>query len=178
MTMGNTESYGVGRDRSNFPPTLSALNPVYTVIMTQYYLWIKAFHLISVICWMAAMLYLPRLFIYHTAAKPGGELSETLKVMERRLARYIMTPAMISSFVLGLLLLHILGMNFVWQPSFLGKILLVLGLSGVHGFLIRSQKKFAKDENTTSQIVFRVINEIITILMVLIIILIIVKPFN
>ena len=146
--------------------------------MTQYYLWIKAFHIISIICWMAAMLYLPRLFIYHCAAKPGSEMSETFKVMERRLARYIMTPAMLSTYIFGLGLLHIVGSQTCLQPSFLGKMAMVLGLTGVHGFLIGSQKKFAKDENTTSQMVFRVVNEIITVLMVTIIILIIVKPFN
>jgi protoporphyrinogen IX oxidase len=146
--------------------------------MTQYYLWIKAFHIISVICWMAAMLYLPRLFIYHTQAKPGSEMSETFKVMERRLARYIMTPAMLSTYIFGLALIHIVGSPTWLQPSFLGKMAMVMGLTGVHGFLIRSQKKFAKDENTTSQTVFRVVNEIITVFMVTIIILIIVKPFN
>ena len=150
----------------------------YTYSMTQYYLWIKAFHIIGVICWMAAMLYLPRLFIYHTQAKSGSEMSETFKVMERRLARYIMTPAMLSTYIFGLALLHIVGSSTWLQPSFLGKMAMVLGLTGVHGFLIRSQKKFAKDENTTSQMVFRVVNEIITVLMVTIIVLIIVKPFN
>lgn len=124
------------------------------------------------------MLYLPRLFIYHTQAKRGSEMSETFKVMERRLARYIMTPAMLSTYILGLALLHIVGSSTWLQPSFLGKMAMVLGLTGVHGFLIRSQKKFAKDENTTSQMVFRVVNEIITVLMVTIIVLIIVKPFN
>lgn len=146
--------------------------------MTQYYLWIKAFHIISVICWMAAMLYLPRLFVYHTKAAPGSELSETFKVMERRLARYIMTPAMLATYIFGLVLLHIMGSQTWLQTTFLTKFSLVLGLTGIHGFLIRSQKKFAKDENTTSQTVFRVVNEIITIVMVSIIVLIIVKPFN
>jgi putative membrane protein len=146
--------------------------------MTQYYLWIKAFHIISVICWMAAMLYLPRLFIYHTQAKRGSEMSETFKVMERRLARYIMTPAMLSTYIFGLALLHIVGSPTWLQPSFLGKMAMVLGLTGVHGFLVGAQKKFAKDENTTSQTAFRVVNEVITVLMVTIIILIIVKPFN
>ena len=105
-------------------------------------------------------------------------MSETFKVMERRLARYIMTPAMLSTYIFGLALLHIVGSSTWLQPSFLGKMAMVLGLTGVHGFLIRSQKKFAKDENTTSQMVFRVVNEIITVLMVTIIVLIIVKPFN
>ena len=146
--------------------------------MTQYYLWIKSFHIISVICWLAAMLYLPRLFIYHTKAAPGSELSETLKIMERRLARYIMTPAMILSYIFGLMLLDILGPSTYLQPSFVIKLLLVLGMSGLHSYFVAVQKKFAKDENTTSQKVFRVINELVTVLMIAIVILIIVKPFN
>jgi putative membrane protein len=139
------------------------------------YVWLKAFHIIAVISWMAGMLYLPRLFVYHTAAEPGSVQSETFKVMERRLLRGIINPAMIATWILGLLLAWEGG----WykSPWLHAKILLVLAMSGVHGMLARYVKDFAADRNTKSQKFYRIINEVPTLLMILIVILVVVKPF-
>ena len=139
------------------------------------YLWIKAFHIIAVIAWMAGMLYLPRLFVYHTMAERGSVQSETFKVMERRLLRGIINPAMIATWILGLLLAWEGG----WyrSPWLHAKILLVLAMSGVHGMLARYVKNFAADRNTKSQRFYRLINEVPTLLMILIVILVVVKPF-
>lgn len=139
------------------------------------YLWLKAVHVIAVIAWMAGMLYLPRLFVYHCEAEPGSKQSETFKVMERRLLRAIINPAMIVSWVVGLWL--------IWAGGFLAsgwmhaKLLLVLGMSAMHGFLSRWVRAFAADRNTHSQKFYRFINEVPTILMIAIVILVIVKPF-
>ncbi|HTK12308.1 MAG TPA: protoporphyrinogen oxidase HemJ [Xanthobacteraceae bacterium] len=139
------------------------------------YDWLKAFHIIAVIAWMAGMLYLPRLFVYHTKAEPGSVQSETFKVMERRLLRGIINPAMIATWILGLLLAWEGG----WyrSPWLHAKILLVLAMSGVHGMLARYVKNFAADRNTKSQRFYRLINEVPTLLMILIVILVVVKPF-
>ena len=140
-----------------------------------WYLWIQALHLISVIAWMAGMLYLPRLFVYHVEAAPGGELSETLKVMERRLLRAIINPAMTATWVFGLMLFVHLG---AWQFGWMhGKLLLVLLLTGVHHVLARRRKDFAADANTRSQRYYRILNEVPTVLMIGIAVLVIVKPF-
>ncbi|QFU14966.1 protoporphyrinogen oxidase HemJ [Microvirga thermotolerans] len=139
------------------------------------YLWIKALHLIAVISWMAGMLYLPRLFVYHCDAPKGSIQSETFKIMERRLLKAIINPAMIATWVLGLVL--------VWQGGwwtsgwFHAKFLLVLVLSGVHGFLSKTVKVFAADANTRPARFYRMINEVPTVLMIAIVILVIVKPF-
>jgi putative membrane protein len=139
------------------------------------YLWIKAFHVIAVIAWMAGMLYLPRLFVYHCDAPKGSIQSDTFKIMERRLLKAIINPAMIVTWVLGLIL--------VWQGGWYAsgwlhaKVLLVLILSGVHGFLSRLVKDFAADRNTRPAKFYRLINEVPTVLMVGIVILVIVKPF-
>lgn len=139
------------------------------------YPWIKAAHVIAVISWMAGMLYLPRLFVYHVDAQKGSEKSETFKVMERRLLRAIINPAMIATWVLGLWL--------AWRGfSFFGgwlhaKIAAVLLLSGVHGYFSASVRRFAEDRNTKSARHWRLVNEIPTVLMVIIVILVIVKPF-
>ena len=139
------------------------------------YLWLKALHVIAIIAWMAGMLYLPRLFVYHCAAPPGSVQSETFKVMERRLLKAIMTPAMIAAWALGLVL--------VWQGGWLtagwlhAKLALVLGLSGVHGLLARQVKAFAADRNARPARYFRILNEVPTLLMIGIVILVIVKPF-
>jgi putative membrane protein len=139
------------------------------------YDWLKAFHIIAVIAWMAGMLYLPRLFVYHTKAEPGSVQSETFKVMERRLLRGIINPAMIATWILGLLLAWEGG----WyrSPWLHAKILPVLAMSGVHGMLARYVKNFAADRNTKSQRFYRLINEVPTLLMILIVILVVVKPF-
>ena len=143
------------------------------------YPWIKAFHVIAVIAWMAAMLYLPRLFVYHAALVPGPHAaaqSETFKVMERRLLKAIMTPAMIVTWILGLWLAWQSG--YYAAPWLHAKFALVLAMSGVHGFLARAVKDFAADRNTRSQRFYRVINEVPTLLMIGIVILAIVKPWG
>ena len=139
------------------------------------YLWIKAFHVIAVISWMAGMLYLPRLFVYHCGAPRDSIQSETFKIMERRLLKAIMTPAMIVTWILGLVL--------VWQGGFMtsgwlhAKLALVVLLSGAHGFLARTVKDFAADRNVRPAKFYRMINEVPTVLMIVIVILVIVKPF-
>jgi putative membrane protein len=139
------------------------------------YLWLKAVHVIAVISWMAGMLYLPRLFIYHCEAPPGSVQSDTFKVMEGRLLRIIVNPAMIVTWVLGLWL--------AWQGGhfaagwFHAKLALVLALSGVHGFFSASVRRFAQDRNTVSARHWRMWNEVPTVLMIGIVILVIVKPF-
>jgi protoporphyrinogen IX oxidase len=139
------------------------------------YLWIKALHVVSIIAWMAAILYLPRLFVYHSVAAVGSESSETFKVMERRLLKAIMTPAMIVAWATGLALAWTGGwFSAGWLH---GKLLLVVLLSAAHGMLAAQVKRFAQDRNERSQTFFRVFNEVPTLLMVGIVILVIVKPF-
>jgi putative membrane protein len=144
------------------------------------YEWIKAFHIIAVIAWMAGMLYLPRLFVYHCAAEPGSVQSETFKAMERRLLRAIINPAMIATWVFGLWLAW-LGPDsrYGWFASgwLWAKIILVLALSAVHGLLARWRKDFALDRNRHSQKFYRIINEVPTVLMILIVVLVVLKPF-
>ena len=138
------------------------------------YEWIKAVHVVAVISWMAGMLYLPRLFVYHCEADVGSIQSETFKVMERRLLRAIINPAMILTWVLGLWLAYQGG----WfkAPWLHAKLLLVILMSGVHGMLSRYVKDFAADRRRKSQKFFRIINEVPTVLMILIVILAAVKP--
>lgn len=139
------------------------------------YEWLKAFHVLAVISWMAGMLYLPRLMVYHVDAPPGSVQSETFKVMERRLLRGIMTPSMIVTWVLGL---YLAWAAFGFKGGWLhGKLLLVVLLSGVHGYLVGRVRDFANDRNTKSGRFYRVINEVPAVLMVGIVILVIVKPF-
>lgn len=139
------------------------------------YLWLKAFHLIAVISWMAGMLYLPRLFVYHCEAAPGSAQSETFKVMERRLLRFIINPAMVVTWALGLWLAWDGG----WWTSgwFHAKFALVIALSAVHGMFSGYVRGFAEDRNRHSARFFRIMNEVPTVLMVIIVILVIVKPF-
>jgi protoporphyrinogen IX oxidase len=144
------------------------------------YDWIKAFHVIAVIAWLAGMLYLPRLFVYHCAAEKGSPQSETFKVMERRLLRAIINPAMIATWVLGLWLAwHGPDSHYGWLASgwFGAKLALVLALSALDGFAARWVRDFAADRNRHSQRFYRIINEIPAILMAAIVILAIVKPF-
>jgi putative membrane protein len=139
------------------------------------YVWIKALHIIAVLSWMAGMLYLPRLFVYHCEAEIGSKQSETFKLMERRLLKAIINPAMIVTWLAGLYLAWS-GHWFVsgWLH---GKLLLVIILSGVHGFFSRWVKDFAADRNKHSQKFYRIINEVPTVLMIGIVILVVVKPF-
>jgi putative membrane protein len=140
------------------------------------YEWIKALHVIAVISWMAGMLYLPRLFVYHCEAEIGSKQSETFKVMERRLLKVIINPAMIVTWLAGIYLAWVHDWYlFSWLHL---KVLLVLVLSGVHGFFVRCVRAFASDQNTYSQKFYRIINEVPTVLMIGIVILVVVKPFS
>jgi len=144
------------------------------------YGWIKAFHIIAVIAWMAGMLYLPRLLVYHCAAEKGSIQSETFKVMERRLLRAIINPAMIATWVLGLWLAwYGPDSRYGWFASgwLEAKLALVVVLSAVHGLLARWVKAFAADRNQHSQKFYRIINEVPTVLMIAIVILVVLKPF-
>ncbi|MCB4767337.1 protoporphyrinogen oxidase HemJ [Ancylobacter sp. Lp-2] len=139
------------------------------------YDWIKALHILAVISWMAGMLYLPRLMVYHCDAPAGSPQSETFKVMERRLLKAIINPAMGVTWLAGLWL--------AWQggwwvaPWFHAKLALVLAMSGFHGFLTARVRDFAEDRNTRSARFYRVANEVPTLLMIAIVILVVVKPF-
>lgn len=139
--------------------------------------YIKAFHLIAVIAWMAGLLYLPRLFVYHAMSAKGSEQSETFKVMERRLLRAITTPAMIATWVLGLVLAFSGLIDWSRDGWFHLKLILVLLLSAYHGALAKWTKDFALDRNTHSARFYRVANEVPTLLMIGIVILVIVRPF-
>jgi putative membrane protein len=139
------------------------------------FLWIKALHVIAVISWMAALLYLPRLMVYHCEAEPGSKQSETFKTMERRLLRFIANPAMIVAWVTGLWMAYDAGL---FRDGWLhGKLLLVLALSAGHGINAMWIKDFALDRNRRSGRFFRIANEVPTLLMIGIVILVIVKPF-
>jgi putative membrane protein len=144
------------------------------------YPWLKAFHIIAVIAWMAGMLYLPRLFAYHCVAEKGSIQSETFKVMERRLLRLIINPAMIATIALGLWL-GWLGPDsrYGWFDSgwLQAKIVLVLLMSAVHGLFARWVKAFAADRNPHSQRFYRIINEVPTVIMIVIVLLVVLKPF-
>ena len=137
--------------------------------------WLNAFHIIAVIAWMAGMLYLPRLLVYHCDAAAGSKQSETFKIMEHRLLKLIINPAMVVTWVLGLWL--------GWQGSWFGagwlqaKIFLVLVLSGLHGLMVRWVRDFAYDKNRHSQKFYRIINEVPTALMIGIVLLVVLKPF-
>lgn len=139
------------------------------------YVWAKALHLISMVAWMAGMLYLPRLFVYHAGAAPGAEPSESFKVMERRLLRAIMTPAMVATWGFGLWLAVITQ---AWSaPWFHAKLALVLALSGIHGMLAGQVRRFGRDERPHAAGFYRLLNEVPTLLLVGIVILVVVKPF-
>ncbi|WP_342242784.1 protoporphyrinogen oxidase HemJ [Ensifer sp. OTU672] len=139
------------------------------------YLWIKALHVIAVMSWMAALLYMPRLFIYHTDAEPGSAQSETFKMMELRLLKVIMNPAMMISWVLGLYLAwSIYGFQGGWLHA---KLLFVVLLTGVHMRFSRAVRAFQRDENRHDARYWRLMNEAPTVLMILIVIMVVVKPF-
>jgi putative membrane protein len=139
------------------------------------YLWIKALHVVAVISWMAALLYLPRLFVYHCEAERGSKQSETFKVMERRLLRFIATPAMLVTWVSGLWLAYQAGLFATgWLQA---KLLAVVALSALHGINAKWVKDFALDQNQRSGRFYRIANEVPTMLMIAIVVLVIVKPF-
>ena len=139
------------------------------------YLWVKAIHVIAVISWMAGLLYLPRLFVYHCTVQPKSETSETFKIMERRLLKAIMTPAMILSWALGLVMAVDGGL--FTQHWFHAKLLGVVGMTASHLFLARCKAQFAVDSNPHTEKFYRVLNEVPTLLMIAIVILVILKPF-
>lgn len=141
------------------------------------YLWARALHAISFISWMAGLLYLPRLYVYHCQQAPGSEASETFKVMERRLLRAIMNPAMIATFLFGGILIWYLGEE-AWSMGWLhAKLALVVAMAAMHGMMAKWRKDFALDQNTRSETFYRVANEVPTVLMIAIVILAVLKPF-
>jgi putative membrane protein len=139
------------------------------------YLWIKALHIIAVISWMAGMLYLPRLFVYHASAEPGSPQARTFEVMEYRLLHFIMTPAMAVTWIAGVALM--LEGGFLAAGWLHAKLMAVVAMSAMHGLLGRWQKDFAAGRNAKSTKFFRIINEVPTLLMILIVIMVVVKPF-
>lgn len=143
--------------------------------MVDWYLWLKAAHVIVMVAWMAGMLYLPRLLVYHAGVGAGSPQSETFKVMEHRLLRYINTPAMLAAWATGLLLAY--EGSWFRAPWLHGKILLVVLMTGVHGVLSANVRRFKGDANTKSPTYFRVLNEVPTVLLIGIVILVVVKPF-
>jgi protoporphyrinogen IX oxidase len=138
-------------------------------------LWLKALHIIAVISWMAGMLYLPRLFVYHADAPVGSAMSETFKIMERRLLKTIINPSMVLVFLTGPILAYVTA---YWQAPWLQvKFALALGLGALHGYFARCVRMFATDSNERSARFFRVLNEVPTVLMILIVLLVVLKPF-
>ncbi|MFQ5958961.1 MAG: protoporphyrinogen oxidase HemJ [Alphaproteobacteria bacterium] len=141
------------------------------------YLWVKALHIIAVIAWMAGLLYLPRLFVYHCDAEAGSARAEMLATMERRLLKAIMAPAMIVSFATGIWLLLTPGVA-DWSSGWLhAKLALVVAMAALHGLMARWRKGFAAGRNRRSHVFYRVANEVPTVLMIAIVILVVVKPF-
>ncbi len=139
------------------------------------YLLFKSLHLIAVISWMAGLLYLPRIFVYHSETK-NNQVMETFKVMEKKLFFYIMNPAMILSWLFGFLLIHSIGIQSIREIWLLSKLLLVLSLTFYHFYLFGCLKKFSLNENNRSPRFFRVINEVPTVLLIVIIFLVVFKP--
>ncbi|MEM9810987.1 MAG: protoporphyrinogen oxidase HemJ [Pseudomonadota bacterium] len=139
------------------------------------YDWIKAFHLLAVIAWMAGMLYLPRLYVYHHQAEPGGEAERFFVVMQRKLLKLIMTPAMLATWILGLLMV---GIVTAWGNDgwFIIKFVAVLALTGVHGFYAKSQKQFAAGERPKTEKFWRLMNEVPFGLTAIIVFMVILKP--
>ena len=151
-----------------------------TDLLLPFYLWIKAFHVIAVVSWMAGLLYLPRLFVNHCEAEPGSPLSEAFKGMEERLARIIMQPAMIATLLSGGAMIAIPG-----TPGYIAgagfwlwlKLLFVVGLLGAHVAMMSWKNDFERDENQHPHRFYRIVNEIPTLLMIGIVICVVVKPF-
>ncbi len=146
-------------------------------LLTELYPWLKALHIVAVIAWMAGLLYLPRLFVYHADTPPGSVQSETFKIMERRLLRAIMNPAMIAVWVLGGLLIAAPPSGGFHQGWLHAKLFLVVLLTGLHHVYGRWRKDFERDANRHPARIYRIANEIPTLLMIAIVILVVVKPF-
>lgn len=145
--------------------------------LSEYYNWIKAFHLIAVMSWMAGLLYLPRLFVYHAMEEPGSETAKKFEVMEEKLLKVIMNPAMIVTWILGLLMFFSNLEYFRTAGWMHAKFLLVIFMSASHMVMASHRRKFAEKENTKSHKYFRWLNEVPTLLMIVIVILAVVKPF-
>ncbi|MFP6779468.1 MAG: protoporphyrinogen oxidase HemJ [Alphaproteobacteria bacterium] len=147
--------------------------------MITFYLYIKAFHIIAVISWMAGMLYLPRLFVYHANKNNTKEMNATFELMEKRLLKYIMNPAMILTWALGIVLIFSPLINFGPNSLWLSiKMILVVIMSGIHGYFGYCRKALIKNNTFYSQKFFRFLNEAPTVLLIIIIILVVVKPYN
>lgn len=149
--------------------TIDALGP--------FYLWIKAFHVISMVTWMAGMFYLPRLYVYHCQTVPGSTDSERFKVMEYRLLKQIINPAMYATWGFGILLVltpGVIDWHWGWWHV---KLCAVILMSGVHGALSAYRRAFMEDRNTKSERFYRIVNEIPTVLLLIIVIMVIVRPF-
>ena len=142
----------------------------------NYYLLFKSLHLITVISWMAGLLYLPRIFVYHAENSDDRKISDVFKVMEKKLYFYIMTPAMVLSWIFGLLLIHSIGFQQLGQTWMVLKIIFVILLSLYHLYLGKTLNQFKFDQNTHSHKFYRLINEIPTILLILIVFVVIFKP--
>jgi putative membrane protein len=149
--------------------TIAALAPLY--------LWIKAAHIVSMVAWMAGLFYLPRLYVYHCTAPVGSEMSERFKVMERRLLRQITTPALIATWLFGILLVLTPGVLAGQHGWFHVKLLAVLLLTGFHGAVSRWRRDFMEDRNTRTERFYRIANEIPTVLLLIIVVMVVVKPF-
>ncbi|MBL8697498.1 MAG: protoporphyrinogen oxidase HemJ [Alphaproteobacteria bacterium] len=145
-----------------------------SAFILDHYAWIKALHVISVIAWMAGLLYLPRLFVYHCDAPPGSPQSETFKIMERRLLRAIMNPAMFAVWIFGTAMLWVQDWSQAWLHA---KVVLISAMTVVHHVFALWRKDFAADRNTRPARTYRIANEIPTVLMIAIVIVVIVKPF-
>jgi putative membrane protein len=145
--------------------------------LAWFYPWTKALHVISLIAWMAGMLYLPRLYVYHCDTVPGSAESERFKVMEYRLLKQITNPAMIATWTFGILLVLTPGIIDWSAPWWHVKLTCVVLLSGFHGMLSRWRREFANDQRSRPQRFYRIANEVPTLLMVIIVIMVIVRPF-
>jgi putative membrane protein len=155
----------------------AVITAVFWLVPVEALLWMKTLHILAVIAWMAGMLYLPRLFVYHAEAATGTPQSETFKIMERRLLKAIINPAMIVTWVAGLWL-AVKGGWFSGGNGWLhAKIALVVLMSGVHGYFSASVRRFANDANTKPSRHWRIMNEVPTVLLIVIVILVVVKPF-
>jgi putative membrane protein len=145
--------------------------------MHNYYLWFKAFHVVSVISWMVGLLYLPRLYAYHTRVEKGSEMDKMFQLMENRLLRIIMNPAMISTYASGIINSYIYGLTALGKWFHI-KMLAVLVLTIFHGLLARWRKNFVNGNNVYSEKFFRIANELPTIMMIVAVFVVIIKPFN
>ena len=147
-----------------------------TAFIGQYYDWFKAFHVLAIICWMAGMLYLPRLYVYHAECEPGSDKSETFKIMEKRLFKIIMNPAMIAAWIFGILMIAAIPDIFSqgWMHV---KFTCVIAMSAIHGIFSKWRKVFEADKNEKPAKFYRIWNEVPAVLMVIIVIMAVAEPF-